>query len=124
MNCLTADGPRGAHSHFSLTERRYKGDVGWTLVHAHHVLKLSIRVGKSPPYRWLLAHLFDQFVNGRGDSIFDIACPAQSRAAEFVEVGAPFVTPFFPHATRGDVRDHVVGVAADPSSRAELCLEP
>src|SRR5262245_7818174 len=69
-------------------------------------------------------NLFHQPVDRFGNTVLDLPRPAESGAAVFIKVEAPLIPPFLPDATRRDVRDHVVRVAADPGPRAELLLEP
>src|SRR5688572_1946766 len=56
-----------------------------------------------------LANRLDQLVHRVGDSLLDVAGPAQRRPAVFVQVRPALVAAFEPNATRRDVRDHVIG---------------
>src|SRR5437868_537913 len=67
--------------------------------------------------------LLDQLVYGRSDAIFDIAVPAERRAAIFKQERAPFVAPFFPDAPGRDIRNHVVGISADPRAGTKFQFE-
>src|SRR5262245_1633312 len=80
-------------------------------------------VGKRAPRRGSLLYLLHQLFHRGGDAVFHFAGPAEGGAAVFIEAPATLVAALEPDSSRGDVGNHVVGVAADPGAWAVLPFE-